>query len=120
AWLIAINQYTTFEDTLGRLLLKSEVCYAGSAYCLALAGFGTSGARNYLTEYLDYYLQQPQLWFDQSDALCALEYIDPSTAQRFLPKWEKFIADKPNWDLNRSREHFNANMNLIEEIRQIP
>jgi hypothetical protein len=117
AYFIAINQYITFEDIIGRMLLKSEVCYAGSAYCLVLAEFGTITAKNYLAEYLDYYLQRSDLWFDQADAFCALEYIDPSAVQPFQAKWNEFVADKPNWNLESSRKHFSDQMELIKEIR---
>ncbi len=41
AWLIAVSGRTEFRRRLGDLLLASEVCCAGSAYCVALAGFGT-------------------------------------------------------------------------------
>jgi hypothetical protein len=39
AWFSAIKQYTEFEQAIGNLLLRSDVCYAGRGYCLALASF---------------------------------------------------------------------------------
>src|SRR5580704_4085896 len=36
AYFAAINAYPEFEDIIGKHLLKSEVCYAGKGYCIAL------------------------------------------------------------------------------------
>jgi hypothetical protein len=44
----AIMNYKEFESIIGRSLLKSEVCYAGSAYCIALATFATGSSRDFL------------------------------------------------------------------------
>jgi hypothetical protein len=115
----AINNYVEFEEVIGNHLLKSEVCYAGAAYCLALARFSTDSAKNYLITYLNYYLDRNDLYFDQADAYCALEYLDKNAAGNFNNKWLSFTADKPNWNLARSREHFNAQMTAIERIRAL-
>ena len=48
AYFAAIKDYKEFESLIGRSLLKSEVCYAGPGYSLALASFGTDGAKNFL------------------------------------------------------------------------
>lgn len=61
AFFSAINKYQEFEDIIGRHLLKSEVCYSGSGYCLALATFSTENAKGYLVKYLDYYLDRKDL-----------------------------------------------------------
>lgn len=63
-------------DHLGRLLLRSDVCYAGRAYCLVMAHFRTTTAIDFLNRYLAYYLTRPDLHFDQGFALSALRYID--------------------------------------------
>lgn len=63
-------------DHLGRLLLRSDVCYAGRAYCLAMAHFRTAAAIDFLNRYLAYYLTHPELFFDQSVALAALRFVD--------------------------------------------
>ncbi|MCX4537908.1 DUF6000 family protein [Streptomyces sp. NBC_01669] len=42
AWLVAVSRRTEFRERLGELLLASEVCCAGMAYCVALASFGTA------------------------------------------------------------------------------
>lgn len=76
AWLIAVSRRTEFRERLGELLLASEVCCAGLAYCVALATFGTPDDADLLTAYLDRYLPRADLAYDQPVALGALQYID--------------------------------------------
>lgn len=119
AYFAAINNYKELVDIIGKHLLKSEVCYAGGGYCLALAAFGGDEAKHYLTSYLDYYLEKVDLWYDQADAFCALEYLDKGLTEAQLEKWNAFVANKPYWDLNRSRDTFAANMDALEKIRSL-
>ncbi|MEU9720823.1 DUF6000 family protein [Streptomyces sp. NPDC047976] len=76
AWLIGVGLRTTFRERIGTLLLDSEVCYAGSGYCFALARFGTAEDAGILTAYLDRYLPQTGLDYDQGAALGALLHLD--------------------------------------------
>lgn len=115
AFFAAINNYKELEDIIGRHLLKSEVCYAGSGYCLALTTFGSDNAKDYLTAYLDYYLDRKELWFDQADAFCALEYFDKNQAHNLIDKWNSFVADKEYWSLEKSRKHFNSYMLTLDK-----
>jgi Family of unknown function (DUF6000) len=105
--------YKEFESTIGRSLLKSEVCYAGSAYCVALATFATADSRNFLISYLDYYLTRKDLWFNQADAYCALEYLDKDTAEQRLEKWNDFVSNKSNLDLEKSRGSFLESLKVV-------
>jgi hypothetical protein len=41
AFFVALDRRSDFEDLVGRLLLRSDVCYAGQSYCLALARLNT-------------------------------------------------------------------------------
>jgi hypothetical protein len=66
-------------DHIGRPLLKSDVCYVGAAYCRYMAHLGTQEAADYLNRYLGFYLTRADLYFDQSDSLAALRYIDSQT-----------------------------------------
>jgi hypothetical protein len=118
ALLAAINKYSDLEDLIGKLLLKSEVCYAGSGYCLALATFGSEKSKGYLTSYLNYYLDRKDLWFDQADAFCALEYLDKDSATNLISKWNSFVSDKEHWNLERSRKYFSECMLTLQKIRQ--
>ncbi len=121
AQLAAIKQYVEFEQVIGNLLLRSDVCYAGSGYCLALASFNTPASAEFLCRYLDYYLTKPDLWFDQSSAMGALAYLDQLNGtellNRFLPAWERFVANKPRWNLRDSIQSFAETMEKIVEIR---
>ena len=76
AYFAAISRCVEVEDVIGTHLLKSEVCYAGCGYCIALAAFETRSAQQYVRKYLDYYLQRSDLDFDQSCAIGALAYMD--------------------------------------------
>jgi hypothetical protein len=118
AFFSAINNYQEFEDIIGRHLLKSEVCYAASGYCLALTTFGTDNAKNYLATYLEYYLDRKDLWFDQADAFCALERLDNNSTVKLQNKWNSFVADKNTWNLEKSRDHFSKCMVTLEKIRE--
>lgn len=121
AWFAAIKQYVEFEQVIGNLLLRSDVCYAGGGYCLALASFNTPEAVEFLCKYLDYYLTKPDLWFDQSSAMSALAYLDQlngtKNLDRFLSAWEQFVANKPRSDLNSSIRSFAGTMEEIAKIR---
>ncbi|MEV8319559.1 DUF6000 family protein [Streptomyces sp. NPDC059900] len=98
AWPIAVSRRTEFREGIGELLLASEVCCAGLAYCVALASFGTPGDAEHLTAYLDRYLRRPDLHYDQSVAMGALVYVDLNLghdqAARFLAKgglWDQWL-----------------------------
>lgn len=119
AFFAAINDYKELEDIIGKQLLKSEVCYAGSGYCLALATFGTKNAKDYLNTYLDYYLDRKDLYFDQADAYCALEYLDKDSASKLMDKWNSFAPNKKHWSLEQSRKHFLECMLALEKIRMV-
>jgi hypothetical protein len=118
AFFAAINNYKEVEDIIGKHLLKSELAYAGSGYCLALAAFTTEKAKDFLTTYLNYYLDRKDLWFNQADAFCALEHLDKDIANTLVGKWESFVADKEQWKLEISREHFSRCMLTLDKIRK--
>ncbi|MFJ2818253.1 DUF6000 family protein [Streptomyces sp. NPDC091279] len=102
AWLIAVARQTAFRERLGELLLASEGPYAGQAYCVALATFGTSADAALLVAYLDRYLRRPDLFYDQPAALGALLLLDAGLgtghAGRFLAPgglWQQWIDGPP-------------------------
>lgn len=77
AWLVAVSRRTEFRERLReRLLLASEVCCAGLAYCVALASFGTPRDTDLPAAYLDRYLRRPDLAYDQTVAMSAPLFID--------------------------------------------
>ncbi|MER8157908.1 DUF6000 family protein [Streptomyces sp. NPDC094472] len=100
AWLVAVSRRTEFRERLGELLLASEVCCAGLAYCVALARFGTPRDADLLAAYLDRYLRRPDLAYDQTVAMGALVFIDlhlgGDRAAPFLSSgglWQQWLQD---------------------------
>ncbi|MCG0286734.1 DUF6000 family protein [Streptomyces sp. PSAA01] len=75
-WLVAVSRRTEFRERLGELLLASEVCCAGLAYCVALARFGTPRDADLLAAHLDRCLRRPDLAYDQTLAMGAFLFID--------------------------------------------
>ncbi|MEU6026284.1 DUF6000 family protein [Streptomyces tauricus] len=100
AWLVAVSRRTGFRERLGELLLASEVCCTGLAYCVALAGFGTPRDAELLSAYLDRYLRRPDLAYDQPVAMGAFLFIDLNLqgdrTARFLGPdglWQQWLQD---------------------------
>jgi hypothetical protein len=113
AWLAGLRDWQRFTDEIGGLLLASEYVYAGSGYCFALARFSSDDAATHLERYLDRYLERPDLWYDQNSAMAALRYLDDvrgeARAARFMipgGPWDRFVANKPSWDLERATQRF--------------
>lgn len=122
AFFAALKNLTSYQDQIGRLLLKSEVCYAGTSYCLTMTEFNNQKSIDYLNQYLDYYLTQKDLWFDQGDAMGAIAYLDKQNKtnelEKHVGKWTDFVSNKNNWDLQRSIEHFEQKVNALKEIKK--
>ncbi|MFE2065085.1 DUF6000 family protein [Streptomyces sp. NPDC059467] len=102
AWLIAVARRTEFRERLGEMLLASEVCFAGSAYCVTFATFATPADADLLAAYLDRHLRRPDLYYDQPAALGALLHLDAKLradqAARFLAAdglWHQWIDGPP-------------------------
>lgn len=91
--------------------------------CIALATFNSKTGVSFFTRYLDHYLRQVDLWFDQGDVLAALTYLDQKNgtnhASLFQSRWQTFIANKPNRDLSRDIENFTAIMDGVNELRAV-
>ena len=122
AYFAALSNMNSLEENIGNLLLRSDVCYAGHDYCIALASFSSPEAINYLNEYLEYYLEQPDLWFDQSSAMAALSFIGANNETDLVTPhtaaWESFVANKPNWELASSIEGFSQQMESLNEFKR--
>lgn len=117
---VALRRFEELEELIGRLLLRSDVCYAGRGYCVALARLNTPTSAGWLREYLGYYLTRPELWFDQADAMAALLYLDQTNhtdhASELRSLWNDFVVNKPNWDLDDTFRRFAGYMEAIEAI----
>ncbi|MGW5510677.1 DUF6000 family protein [Streptomyces albogriseolus] len=119
AWLIAVARRTEFRERLGELLLASEVCYAGTAYSVTFATFGTPADADLLAAYLDRYLRRPDLYYDQPVAMGALLHLDAKLradqAARFLAPdglWHQWIDGPPR------KEHHGTPDSYREIISQ--
>ena len=117
-----INGWSCFTSDIGGLLLKSELTYAGANYCIALARFGSDEAVAYLKQYLDIWLGRPDCWYDQNHALSALLWLDQmrgtDEATIYVTAgglWEQFVENKPNWDLERTKQRFFDTMQFCQE-----
>lgn len=122
AFFAAIKNFTDLTDIIGIHLLKSEVCYAGQVYAYTFASFNTDKSIDYLDRYLTYYLSQPDLWFDQREAMEALTYLDKINKTNLVSKhsdnWVKFIANKPYWDKKITTDRLESQLALIEKVTQ--
>ena len=122
AYLCAIADRVSFLDQIGRLMLRSDFCFVGSAYCIALAEFNTSESRDFLKQYLDYYLIKPELWFNQDCAMGAIAYTDKinrtNNIENYLDLWREFVKDKPSWNLESSILVFEKNMARLHQLKQ--
>ncbi|MFE9560093.1 DUF6000 family protein [Streptomyces sp. NPDC006487] len=70
----------------------------GTAYCVALAKFGTAADADLLAAYLDRYLLRPELDYDQPTVLGTLLYLDgvlgSDSASRFIAPggpWDRWL-----------------------------
>ncbi|MEV6332065.1 DUF6000 family protein [Streptomyces sp. NPDC051909] len=95
AWLIGVGRRVTFRERIGDLLLASEVCFSGSAYCFALARFGAHADAEILTSYLNRYLPRTDLRYDQPAALGALLRLDAHLGTRHA---DLFTQPDGLWD----------------------
>jgi hypothetical protein len=103
AWLIAVANRTEYREGIGQLLLASEAPYAGTAYCVALAAFGTPADADLLVAYLDRYLRCPDLDYDQRQVLGTLLLLDARLgAERAAPfltqggLWQQWTDGPPS------------------------
>ena len=121
AYLAALSDRRTFTAHIGRLLLRSDVCFAGSAYCVALAEFNSQESVGFINDYLTYYLTHHDLWFDQGDAMGALAYLDclngTDDVARHSDAWNKFVENKPGWSLAKSISRFVEAMATLHQLK---
>jgi hypothetical protein len=120
ACIVALKEIHELTGQVGNLLLRSDVCYAGKGYCLALAKLNTVPSRKFLHDYLDHYLTQNDLWFDQAEAIAAIAYLDQVNGTKdlslFDERWKAFVQNKPDWDLTGSTQKFAERMARINFV----
>jgi len=120
AHVAALRGLSSLEQHVGNLLLRSDVCYAGSAYSLALAHFNTRRALQFLTDYLDYYLTRKDLWFEQRDVLAAVTCLDErngtTIAKQYESRWREYVSDKPNVQLSVGIDRVRRNLEVLTRM----
>lgn len=121
AYFAAILREVSVEEHLGKLLLRSDVCYVGGGYCLAMARFNTPSSVHYLKQYLSYYLKRPDLYFDQGAAVAAVLHLDKKnqtdTFGELSESWEAFAASRSEgYGLAALVERFDEELGAIDEI----
>lgn len=95
AWLAGLTRRTRHRARFGELLLASKLVHAGKGFCFALTRFATYQDARILADYLDHYLAQPGLQYDQPWVMAALMHLDAQLgtreAGRYLgeswPRW---------------------------------
>ncbi|MCP4373048.1 MAG: hypothetical protein GY797_33815 [Deltaproteobacteria bacterium] len=120
SWFAGLKKYTQFQDRIGDLLIASEAVYAGQSHAFALANFSNKKSGEYLSQYLDIYLSQPNLVYDQDWVMVALMWVDSQNetalASRFLVPnglWDQYTKDKnsQSWSIERRKNDFWEVMN---------
>ena len=99
AFFAAVKDKKEFIEIIGTHLIKSEVCYAGGTYAKVLAYFNDEKGNEYLERYLEYYLKQKNLYFDQGDVFQAVKYLDEINGTNNLGKYVndwKVTVSRPN------------------------
>jgi Family of unknown function (DUF6000) len=121
AHIVALTGRTAFADQIGNLLLRSDVCFAGRAYCIALAELNLKSSVDFLNKYLSYYLTRQDLWFDQGDAIGAIAYLDlingTNDLKQHLPAWDHFVREKTNWNITSAVTSFADRMTELRELK---
>lgn len=123
SWFCGLKGYDNFEEKIGQLLLKSDLCFAGQGYCFALACFANERSVFHLENYLNFYLPQLDLYYDQNWAMSALIWIDEQNGSHYAKKyvepnglWWHFVSNKQDgWNLNQSVKHFRKTMTFCRE-----
>ena len=122
AYFCAIANMAQFEEQLGKLLLKSEVTFAGAGYCRALAVLNTDAGIHYLHEYLNHYLAQKDAHFDQRWAMAALIFLDDRNGtdevEQHIEAWEAFVEHGSHWDIEETVKAFQKDMMALYKIKR--
>ena len=120
SYFAAILMDRSVEEHIGRLLLRSDACYAGKGYCLALVRFNTPNSVEYLSQYLTYYLSRPDLYFDQGDAFGALAYLDKINGTThlgsFSEQWDVYAQSLSARESQKQIDHFEEKYARLLQI----
>jgi hypothetical protein len=97
AWFVGLSRRDRFVPSIGKLLLASELVYAGQGYCAALGLIGNEECARLLRSYLDLYLPLDGRIYNQDWAIGALTYIEGDSSAGYLKQdlWRdgKYVID---------------------------
>ena len=120
AYFVAIKQMANHCDHIGKLLLRSDVCFAGGGYALALTPINSPDSIDYLKKYLHHYLRRPDLEFDQADVLGAVKHFDKLNSTAIIDEFERLWTE---FNFTRSIEEatdwFDQKMESIIKLARI-
>jgi len=103
---------------IAKLLLESELVYAGQGYCVALGLIGGKSCQDHLREYLKKYLPIRGRYYDQHWAIGALAHIQGAPPEEFLDStlWEEInTSNLPLPAIQR----FDRLINYLQQHRMI-
>jgi len=130
AYFSAVKGYKEQIEIIGTHFLKSEVCCVGHIYALVLASYNEEKTLHYLTTYLDFYLQKPELYFDQENVLKTVAFLDKknntNNIKRHIENWNnlqkrrkqitkpKIIKTAKNIDI----EHTEKQIKILYDLKE--
>lgn len=124
SWFAGLGGLVECRDQVGARLVASQTCFAGQAHAFAMACFADDASAEFLVEYLNIYLRQPECEYDQDWAMPALMWVDEQRgserAQAFVAPgglWDAFTAERSQgtWALETCRARFWLRMNYCRQ-----
>lgn len=104
AFFAAIKNKQEFTEIIGNHLVKSEVCFAGRQYAVTLVSFNSTQSVEYLNKYLDYYLLQLDLQFDQIPVARAIKYLDEVNKTEHFQKHKHNLQTYQKYQIQKTKE----------------
>jgi len=120
---ILLKRYDDFVEHLAKLFLRCDIASVGYEYSLALAYFAGDIPEYYVKKYLDHYLQVPNDFYRQHDAMNALYIIDKKNQSncfsQYLPMYEEFCKSTGTQPLEIDFETngFSDTISMIDHFR---
>jgi hypothetical protein len=122
AYFAMVAEMPQLLDVIGVHLLKSEVCLAAKTYLIAIAYFNSPWGMNYLQRYLDHYIQQYHLVFDQFEAMETLCYLDHINGTNYMAKyedrWTEFVIHQPHCKKSIGYKRVEFEVLLMKKINK--
>jgi hypothetical protein len=118
AWFIGLGKRAGYVPSIGKLLLASEMVYAGQGYCMALGLIGSEECARLLHSYLDVYLPLNGRVYDQDWAIGALAHIEGAPPVQYLEQ-ELWRGGRYVMDPAEGMENFDEIVSYLHQYRMI-